>query len=590
MTAGFSLRRSGSAVLVEVVLLALIVLFAAAHLVEGGMLHDGLEAAVGLALVGVSVALATARRGTRRTRTEHERAVRSLERSEERFRLAQSIASIGTWDGDPRSWGSEWSPGLRELYGVGPDDPSGFPELLALVHPEDRARVDRVVREATALGESFAVDFRIIRPVDGETRWVSSRGRAFLDENGVPDRVLGVVIDDSERRRAAEERTGLEQRLLQAERLESVGRLAGGVAHDFNNLLLGIRGYGELALRAIARGEQAGEEVTEMLDGVDRAALLTRQLLAFSRRQVLEPETLDLNDVVAEMDKLLSRVIGEDVQLETLRDEEPVYVHADHSQLEQVIANLAVNARDAMPEGGRLLVEVSRVEIAETQDVGLPPGRYALLAVSDTGAGMDSETMAQIFEPFFTTKMEGTGLGLATVHGIVSQSGGAIWVYSEVGDGTTFKVYLPLVAAPGAVAEAPVLPAAPAPGAGETIMLIEDAGQVREIVRQMLVASGYHVLAAADGEHALRIAGGYPARIDLLLTDLVMPGMSGRAVADSLRRLQPGISVLYMSGYTDDAVVRRGVLARGTAFLQKPFSSQELAARVRELLDARAAA
>jgi signal transduction histidine kinase len=453
-----------------------------------------------------------------------------------------------------------------------------------LLHPDDRARVEAQISMAIATGSDYEVeDCRLCLP-DGQIRRFYARGTVLRDGSGTPTRLLGVALDVTERRLAQEQRTELEDQLRQAQKMEAVGQLAGGIAHDFNNLLLALRGYGELALRALARGEDAREEVEEMLRASDRAAALTKQLLAFSRRQVLQPQVVDLNCVVADIEKLLVRLIGEDVDIESVASAGPAFVHADRGQLEQVLTNLALNARDAMQDGGKLTIEVCVKAIDEHHPLAIGPGRYAVLAVSDTGDGMDAETASQIFEPFFTTKELGTGLGLSTVHGIVKQSGGRVWVYSEPGHGTTFKIYLPLVE------ETPHMDQLDEPavrdGNGETILLVEDDAEVRSFVSRMLLDAGYNVFTASSGHQALLLARERP-RIDLLVTDVVMPGASGRETAERLRELQPDTAVLYMSGYTDDVVLRRGVLQRDTAFLQKPFGSVDLARKVREVLDAR---
>ena len=521
-----------------------------------------------------------------RPKDEHanpqERAEEELARSEERLRMAQAVARIGTWETDLATGKDTWSSTLRELMGVRSDEepPEDF---FSLAHPDDRADVHRDLARALATGGDFELEFRVPLPT-GAVRWILSRGRVITGPDGRPIRKLGVAMDISDRHAGEEHRAQLEHQLRQAQKLEAVGRLAGGIAHDFNNLLLGIRGYGELALRALGRGEDAIEEVEEMVAGADRASVLTRQLLAFSRRQVLRSEILDLNEVVTELDKLLCRLLGDDILLETLVSDEPVYVNADRGQLEQVVANLAVNARDAMPGGGRLTIKISPVDIGSDHGVAVSPGRFAMLSVTDTGTGLDSETAARLFEPFFTTKPEGTGLGLATVHGIVTQSGGSIWTYSELGEGTTFKVYLPL-AARGRAALKP-LPALPeGTGADKTILLVEDDQPVRDVVGRMLEAAGYRVLDARDGETALALAGDYAGRIDLLLSDLVMPGLGGRETAERLHKVHPETAVLFMSGYSDEAILRRGVLVAGAEFLEKPFGSDDLNRRVRDVLD-----
>jgi nitrogen-specific signal transduction histidine kinase len=385
------------------------------------------------------------------------------------------------------------------------------------------------------------------------------------------------------------ERKHLETQLLQSQKMDSVGRLAGGVAHDFNNLLGVITGYGELLAGRLPNDPQLKRYVNDILKAAARAAGLTRQLLAFSRKQVLQPRVLDLNAVVAEMEKMLRRLIGEDVQLITVFDESLEGVRADPGQMEQVLMNLAVNARDAMPRGGRLTIETANVDLDATyarSRPGVKPGPHVMLAVSDTGHGMEPEVLGHIFEPFFTTKEagKGTGLGLATVHGIVKQSGGHIFVYSERGQGTTFKIYLPRVQA-GKAAEAPATPPAELHRGSETVLLVEDEESLRRIVRECLEASGYSVIEARHAGQALELAEGRSAPIHLLITDVMMPGMSGSQLAAALTASHAETRVLYMSGYTDDAVVLHGVLAADVSFLQKPFTIDALARKVREVLD-----
>jgi hypothetical protein len=383
------------------------------------------------------------------------------------------------------------------------------------------------------------------------------------------------------------EKRNLEVQLLQSQKIESLGRLAGGVAHDFNNLLGVISGYGELLRKRVATEPRLARYVDDIMKAAERAAGLTRQLLAFSRKQVLQPRILDLNAVVAETEKMLRRLIGEDVQLMTVFDEHLGSVRADPGQMDQVLMNLAVNARDAMPRGGRLTIETSNAVLDRAyarQHPGVEPGAYVMLAVSDTGHGMTPEVLARVFEPFFTTKEQGkgTGLGLATVHGIVKQSGGHVWVYSEPGQGAAFKIYLPRVDAPAGEAAAA---AEDLPRGSETILLVEDEASLRELVRECLEGGGYTVLEARNGTQALELGESHSGSLHLLMTDVVMPGMSGRDLAERLRAARPEIRILYMSGYTDDAVVLHGVLAENMAFLQKPFTAQALAQTVREVLD-----
>jgi two-component system, cell cycle sensor histidine kinase and response regulator CckA len=642
-------------------------------------------------------------------RTKQER---DLARSEERFRLAQEGARMGTWDVDLVTGVTTWSEGLRILYGVDHDYPAGFEHFLPLVHREDRERVAAEVTNAYAHGIDFEFEFRIVRPC-GEPCWLLARTSSFRGHDGELVRVLGVAVDITERKRveqelraakeyadrlietsnalvlvldldanivtfntAAEELTGykreevlgrnwdlllprdlypepwaelarlseeglperyenpiltksgetrlifwqnselrdvtnavvgtvsfgidmtasalakeqseqaerslqlLETRLRQAEKLEAIGQLAGGVAHDFNNLLVAIRGSAELALGRLARGDyRISDDLNELLRSVDRGAGLTRQLLAFGRRQVLNPEVLDLNDVVRQTGGLLRRVIGENVELVTVLAQSQVVVKADRGQLEQVITNLAINGRDSMPGGGQLTIRVRTADL----DGEAAPGQ-ALLSVSDRGSGIDAATAAHIFEPFFTTKGEqGTGLGLAMVHGIVAQSGGQVALDTEVGQGSTFTVYLPLCVEQ--LSAAPVLPKAASSDGTETILVVEDDPTVRSIVSRMLGVRGYKIFEAASGEDAIRCFGSDEHSIDLIVSDLMMSGIDGRQTLERIRKIDPLTKVLYMSGYNEDITIRSGGLEPATGFIQKPFTGDELGTGVRALLD-----
>ncbi len=382
----------------------------------------------------------------------------------------------------------------------------------------------------------------------------------------------------------------VEEQLRQAQKMEAVGRLAGGIAHDFNNLLTAITGYSDLLLMDLPEEGPAHREVLEIRKAGDRAASLTRQLLAFSRRQVLQPRVLDLNQVVTDMEKMLRRLIGENIELVTSLADDLGYVKADPGQVEQVIVNLAVNARDAMPNGGRLTLETSKMEIDESyvhQHAPVQSGSYVILEVTDTGVGMDEPTMARLFEPFFTTKEvgKGTGLGLATVYGIVKQSGGYIWAYSEVGCGTTFKVLLPGEEAAAEPAEKDAAYLYPS-GGDETVLVVEDEKLVRDLVREILSQHGYSVLEASRGAEALEVSGKHKGPIHLLLSDVVMPGMTGPELARRLADHRPAMGVLFMSGYTADAILHHGVFEHGAEFLQKPFTASALGAKVRKVLDA----
>jgi PAS domain S-box-containing protein len=418
--------------------------------------------------------------------------------------------------------------------------------------------------------------------IEFQTRIFESHVRPLRASEGDIVGVIGVALDITERQRLADQ-------LRQSQKMQAVGELAGGIAHDFNNLLMVMKGHAEMLLDQLPSAGPVRHSVEQMQHAAERAEGLTRQLLAFSRRQVLQPRVLDLNEVVGGMIKMVSRVIGENIELAFLPGSNLARVKADPSQMEQVVLNLVVNARDAMPSGGRLTIETSNVEIDRAygaRHAGMAAGPYVMIVVSDTGSGMDAATQARIFEPFFTTKGpgKGTGLGLATVYGVVKQSGGFIWVYSEVGHGTTFKIYLPQIVAE--VEKPAEVPKSPRQTTGnETILFVEDEDSVRELVREYLSAAGYRMLEASDGEQALQISSAHSGPIHLLITDVVMPHLSGRELAARLSPARPDLKVLFISGYTDDNIFRSGVLEGGMAFLQKPFNLKTLAQKVREVLD-----
>jgi len=424
-----------------------------------------------------------------------------------------------------------------------------------------------------------------------EATWKGKDGRLLtvqLSVRAVRNAARQVEYYETFVRDVTEQRR-LQQQLVQVQKMEAVGRLAGGIAHDFNNLLTVITSYSDLLLEDLGKDDPKRDDVQQVLKAADGAASLTRQLLAFSRQQVLAPRVVNLNAVVEGLQKILRRVIGEDVELAAVLAPDLGAVKADVGQLEQVLMNLTVNARDAMPTGGKLTIETANVEhepeyALEREAAAV--GRFVMLAVTDTGVGMDEATKAKIFEPFFTTKEagKGTGLGLATVYGIVNQSGGFIWVYSEPGNGTSFKIYLPRIDAP--VEGVKTAGSVSVPRGTETVLLVEDAAAVRAVAKQVLERQGYTVLEAPDGDVALHVAQKHRGPIHLLLTDVVMPVLSGRPLAEQLARVRPDMKVLYASGYTDDSVVRHGILEAGTAYLQKPFTPDSLARKVREVLDA----
>jgi PAS domain S-box-containing protein len=457
--------------------------------------------------------------------------------------------------------------------------------ISQLIVKEDQDIYYRHRKQLFETGEPQAYELRMVK-LNAAAFWARLEATAAQDAGGTP--VCRVVISDiTERKKAEEAREKLTAQLAEARQMESIGRLAGGVAHDFNNLLTVINGYSQLLLAKLSAGDPLRASLAEIHKAGERAAGLTRQLLAFSRKQVLQPRRLDFNRVVREIRPMLERLVGEDVEVCVALNADTGMVCADPHQLEQVLMNLAVNARDAMPGGGKLSIETAAVEWGEghTQShPGAPVGRYIMLAVSDTGAGMHDETRRHIFEPFFTTKAvgKGTGLGLSMVQGIVAQSGGYIDVYSEPGQGTTFKIYLPALAEAAAEAVGPA--EIPALGGNETVLVVEDYAEVRNYAVAVLEAYGYRVIQAEDAGEALLLCERERERIHLVVTDVVMPNMSGREMADRLATLRPEIKVLFMSGYTDDVIVHLGVVEKAAEFIQKPFSPEELAGKVRAVL------
>jgi PAS domain S-box-containing protein len=505
--------------------------------------------------------------------TERRRAQEALAISEERFRrlTEASFDGIAIVDGTVVR---EANRGFAEMFGYTPDEVRGRPV------------VDFVAEESVE-----DVTRRIAERVDGTYELIGKRkdGKRIIVEATAKHHEVGGVWERVTALRDITEKRQLEHQFRQAQKMEAVGRLAGGIAHDFNNLLTVIMSYAELLLREAGPNEVTRGDLEQIRKAAEGAADLTRQLLAFSRQQVTQPRPVRVEEIVSEAQPLLQRLVGEDVELESVLQEPASVIVIDPVQLEQVLMNLAANARDAMPSGGRLTIETGVIDFDEeyVRTHALATlGRYVVISVSDTGVGMDADTQAHIFEPFFTTKAigRGTGLGLATVYGIVKQAGGFIWVYSEPGAGSTFKIYLPL-------ADAVPLPLQPtvalgsAPRGHETVLLVEDSAAVRKVTAEILQRCGYTVLVAPDSRVALELAARHGSPVHLLLTDVVMPGLSGRTLAEMLTAEFPGMRVLYMSGYADDAVVRHGVLNAGEAYLQKPFTPGALAVKVREVLD-----
>jgi PAS domain S-box-containing protein len=478
------------------------------------------------------------------------------------------------------------SPQVETMFGFTADEwLADSRQWTKHIHPEDHKIVE-IAEEASKRGERFQAEYRIVRK-DGRVIWVSDTA-AVVPGSDTHPLMEGIIVDITDKKQ-------LEGQLQQSRRMEAVGRLAGGIAHDFNNLLTIIKGYTELALIRAKGLPELRSDVERIEDAAERAAGLVRQLLAFSRRQVMQPKVLDLNGIVVGLDKLLRRLMDEDIEMMTVANDGIGAIKADPGQIEQVIMNLVVNARDAMPKGGRLVVETANAELDASyarDHASVRPGKYVMLAVSDNGIGMTAETVAHIFEPFYTTKENGrgTGLGLSTVYGIVKQSGGYIWVYSELNHGTTFKVYLPRVdEAVESTAVSAAKPAAPVKelSGRETILLVEDEPELRELTRTVLAERGYNVIEAMSAEGAERLASDASGsgKIHLLLTDVIMPGVSGRELAKRVLARQPSVRVLYMSGYTYNVIADNGTLEEGVAFLQKPFTPSALVEKVREVLD-----
>ncbi len=507
-----------------------------------------------------------------------------LRKSEERYRYASRLSNDATYDWDVASNRFEWNDGLQELFGYTKEEIGTTIEwIVSLLHPED---TDRVMGSFYAVfnkggGSRWKTDYRLRRK-DG--KYANAEGRAYIVRavDGAPQRVIGAISDRTQQR-------SLEGQLRQSQKMEAIGRLAGGVAHDFNNILTVIRMSSEFILTDMPESDDKFEDAQEIIKASDRATKLTRQLLAFSRHQVLNPTVLRLDQIVSGMDGMIRRVLPENIELITDLAPELRSVRADTGQMEQVLLNLVINAADAMPEGGTLSVRTSNTTIDATfssKHLDVPPGQYVCLTVTDTGIGMDEETVAKIFEPFFTTKGvgKGTGLGLSTVHGIVTQSGGAVWVYSEPGLGTTFKVFLPKadgVATPTStrVVEEPETPPT------ETILLAEDEEPTRVAIHRNLARAGYTVIDAPNGIEALRRADSYPGAIDLLLTDSMMPEMGGVELVGQIRQRRSGINVLMMSGYTEGLPPAEN--GETELFIEKPFSTADLLRAIRSALRTR---
>jgi PAS domain S-box-containing protein len=516
--------------------------------------------------------------------TERKRAAEALERSQERLRLALKAARMGTWQWDVATNRLTWDDQLHDIYRVEPDRRvTQYEHFLSRVHPDDRALVAASVQRVLEGDGGLDYEFRIVLP-DGRVRWLVDQGRLVRDSEGNPLYLTGVCLDTTERKL-------LEERLRQAQRMDSVGQLAGGIAHEANNMMSVVLGCADYVLQRTDLPGPVRDDVEQIWKAATRTAGITQQLLAFSRRQVLQPQVLDLNATIRDLEPILGRTLGETRGLRMHLSPSLGAIRADPGQLEQVLLNLVLNARDAMPLEGRLTIETMNVELDEAYVAGksvdsLRPGPYAVLVVSDTGHGMDRATLSRVFEPFFTTKGvgQGTGLGLSTVYGIIKQSGGFIWVYSEPGLGTAFKLCFPLASASPSSADTREPP--PTARNNETVIIAEDEAMVRTIMARTLRDCGYTVLEAADGRAALDLLEAQPGEVSLVIADVVMPDLGGREMAARVAERWPDVPVLFTSGYTGMDVVRRGLLDEGREFLQKPLAPEALARKVREMVDA----
>lgn len=545
---------------------------------------------------------------------------RDLAISRERYALAQKAANIGSWDWDIQGGALYWSEQIEPMFGIAPGKfGATYEAFLECVHPDDRRQVVDSIKACIEEGKDYEKEHRIVWP-DGTLRWVLEKGNVVRDDKNRAVRMMGIVHDITERKRMENElrqahdeleirvaaRTGelaqtvealrkemterkkLEQQLLQARKMESIGILAGGVAHDFNNLLTAISGYGQIIQDNICADDRLLRESAEqVLKAARRAAELTRNLLAFSRKQIINPKPIHIDAIISNTSKLMRRIIGEDIELSTAFSDKKLLVMADAGQMEQVLTNLATNAHDAMPYGGRLSIYTKQVVVKEGSEAlyDLPaPGNYALISVADNGTGIDQETLERLFEPFFTTKEvgKGTGLGLAIVYGIIKQHDGSILVSSRPGKGTTFTIYLPLMEGSVVGEEAKISP--PSAGGMETLLVAEDEEMVKVFLKKILERAGYRVIVAGDGEDAITRFREHDD-ISLVLSDVVMPKKNGLEVVQEIKKIKPGIKVIFISGYTADLMHKKGIIEEGVEFISKPFAKNDLLRKIREVLN-----
>jgi PAS domain S-box-containing protein len=520
--------------------------------------------------------------GTQRDITERKWADEALRQSREQLRVALKSARMATWRWDLQSDVRVWDAEFATPWSTADGSTDGTPRpFLDQVHPDDRTRVSEAIRAAVEGSSQYREEYRVVSP-EGAIHWLTDQGEVIRDQSGRPLYMAGACVDVSHHRH-------VEEQLRQVQRMDAVGRLAGGMAHETNNQMAVVLGFADFVLGRSDLADRVREDVEQIRKAAERTAGITSQLLAFSRRQFTRPKLLELNEVVASFEPVLRRAVSDGCELRLVFARELALVKADPGQIEQILLNLALNACDAMPQGGTLTVETANVTLSREYTrlkpaIRVQPGPYVRIAVSDTGHGMSRETLGRVFEPFFTTKAvgQGTGLGLATVYGLVKQADGYIWVYSEPGIGTTFKMYFPVISS-----EEPVAPDAKPPptlGSGELVLVVEDEPDVMRMAVRSLREAGYTVLEASGGREALEILMEAGERLRLVITDVVMPGMSGRDLVTRIEGIRPPLPVIFMSGYTDEDVIRRGLMERGRRFIQKPFSPDALARHVYQAL------
>jgi len=519
--------------------------------------------------------------------TEHIRSKEQLQESETRLRSAELLAKIGHFTFDEAGSNYQWSDGVKKIWGFDIEETPSFNDFVQRMHPEDR---DDVIAEFKKSGQEkrdSEMEYRVVRS-DGSVATVYSMRKFIYDKEKDLPIFFGTLVDITDQKLAEKEQADLQNQLQQAQKMESIGRLAGGIAHDFNNMLSIIIGYTELAIEKIDASKSLHSDLMEIFNAANRSANLTKQLLAFARKQTITPKIIDLNNVIGDMLKMLHRLIGENIDLTWIPGDNLGLVKMDPAQVDQILANLCVNARDAISGVGKITIETSNVTLDEAycaQHPGFLPGSYIMIAVSDNGYGMNPETLSNIFEPYFSTKHagKGSGLGLSIVYGVVKQNEGNINVYSEPGQGTTFKIYLSRHTAEG---KANIIksPDQVAQGGSEKILFVEDEPMILNLGRRMLKSLGYHVLATNSPTDALSLAKAHPETIDLLITDVVMPEMNGRDLAEQIKVIIPDLKILYISGYTADVIANHGVIEEGVILLPKPFSLLELATKIREAI------